>query len=212
MSQEPTESDIYWIFRERPDTTFVAISRPAVAWVNEVAIRTFFDGQAPMAEVHGDPEANPANFHGKLQIDNAPTPVAIHIGMRIAFTRNINKEIDYVNGMGATVTGMDHAGIRTRTDSGYRVSVFPWTEDDKRFPWRPRVVFLPLRAGYATTLLKVQGATIPHLTIWLDVPNIEAAGYVALSRVEKDANWQFVGDPSIHHFTPAGAITPAVAA
>ena len=54
-----------------------------------------------------------------------------------------------------------------------------WTDDDRN-------TFLPMRLGYATTLLKVQGATLAHMTIWLDVPNVEAAGYVALSRVRKD--------------------------
>ena len=42
-----------------------------------------------------------------------------------------------------------------------------------------------------------------HITVWLDVPNFPAAAYVALSRVEHDANWRFFGDPSVHHFTPA---------
>ena len=36
-----------------------------------------------------------------------------------------------------------------------------------------------------------------------DVPGVEAAGYVALSRVQHDRDWQFVGDPGVHHFTPA---------
>ena len=59
------------------------------------------------------------------------------------------------------------------------------------------------RVGYACTLMKVQGANVDHLTLWLDVPNVEAAGYVALSRVRRDADWQYVGDPGVHHFTPA---------
>ena len=49
----------------------------------------------------------------------------------------------------------------------------------------------------------MQGATLKHLTIYLDVANIEAAGNVALSRVEHDKDWQYVGDPGSHHFTPA---------
>ena len=50
---------------------------------------------------------------------------------------------------------------------------------------------------------KMQGATLDHLTIWLDAWKVEAAGYVALSRVRHDRDWQFVGDPTVHHFTPA---------
>ena len=40
-------------------------------------------------------------------------------------------------------------------------------------------MYFPLCAGYANTLLKMQGATLEHLTIWLDKANVEAAGYVA---------------------------------
>ena len=77
---------------------------------------------------------------------------------------------------------------------------YPWTDE-----WRN--TYLPVRLAYANTLLKMQGATIPHMTLYLDVPNIEAAGYVALSRVQHDRDWRFVGDPGVHHFTPAsGAI------
>ena len=70
-------------------------------------------------------------------------------------------------------------------------------------------VFLPLRAGYACTLIKMQGATLKHLTIYLDIANIEAAGYVALSRVRHDKDWRFVGNPSVHHFTPARGVAAA---
>ena len=59
------------------------------------------------------------------------------------------------------------------------------------------------RNGYASTLHKVQGATLEHITVWLDVRNMPAAAYVALSRVEFDANWRYVGNPGVHHFTPA---------
>ena len=49
-----------------------------------------------------------------------------------------------------------------------------------------------LRLGYASALHKVQGATLPHITVWLDVPNMPAAAYVALSRVEYDARWRYI--------------------
>jgi hypothetical protein len=44
------------------------------------------------------------------------------------------------------------------------------------------------------------------MTLWLDVANVEAAGYVALSRVQYDRDWRYVGDPSRHHFTPASGV------
>ena len=144
----------------------------------------------------GDPDANPDNFEGTTQVSWEPAAVPVFIGMTLMLTKNINKEIDFVNGMTATVEGLYNSGVRVRTRTGYEVMVFPWTDEEHQ-------VFFPMRLGYANTLMKMQGATLPHLTIWLDAPNVEAAGYVALSRVEYDAHWRFVGDPSVHHFTPA---------
>ena len=65
------------------------------------------------------------------------------------------------------------------------------------------VASFPMRLGYASTLQKVQGTTLLYITVWLDVANTPAAGYVAFSRVEYDANWRYLGRPFIHHFTPA---------
>ncbi|CAE7474952.1 unnamed protein product, partial [Symbiodinium sp. CCMP2592] len=54
-------------------------------------------------------------------------------------------------------------------------------------------IAFPLRLGYSTTLHKIQGATLSHITIWMDVPFVKAALYVALSRVQYDRDWRFVG-------------------
>jgi len=192
----PTETEIGWVFEETPHTTFATISRGAAAWVNNAALKSMFHGQVPLRWVQGDPDANPNNFQGTTQVAWEPVSIPIYIGMRVMFTRNVNKETDYVNGMGAVVEGVSDAGVRVITDTGYHVMVFPWTDDYHN-------VYLPMRVAYASTLLKLQGATLRHLTIFLDVPNIEAAGYVALSRVKHDRDWRFVGDPGRHHFTPA---------
>ena len=98
--------------------------------------------------------------------------------------------------MAAVVLGMDKMAVLVRTEQGRVLSVYPWTSEER---W----TYYPFRLGYASTLHKVQGATLEHVTLWLDVRNMPAAAYVALSRVEWDANWRFVGNPSVHHFTPA---------
>ena len=116
--------------------------------------------------------------------------------MSLTITKNMNKEMDFVNGMDCTVVKVYRSGIYVKTDTGFDVIVYRWTDEWKN-------TFYPVRPAYANTLLKMQGATIKHLTIFLDVPGIEAAGYVALSRVRKDAHWQYVGDPGVHHFIPA---------
>ena len=197
MESAPPANEIKSVFAETPDTTFVTITRRGAAWVNQVALELFFEAQEPLARVPGDPEGNPENYRGTTQENNEPVDIPVYKGMRITFTKNVNKDVDYVNGMGAEVLGACRSGVRARTDTGHVVVLYPWTDEDK-------VVYYPFRLGYAHTLLKVQGATLRNLTLWLDKANIEAAGYVALSRVEFDRNWRYVGDPTVHHFTPAG--------
>jgi hypothetical protein len=195
----PTESDVGWIFHETPDTTFATISRAATARMNAHALKYFYGDEQPLAVVPGDPEANAENFYGSMQVYSWPAQVPIHIGMRVTLTRNINKDMDFVNGMSATVIAVHEHGIKVLTKTGKTPVIYPWTDE-----WHN--TFLPLRLGYATTLHKIQGATLAHLTLYLDVPNIEAAAYVALSRVQYDVQWRFVGSMTRHHFTPASGI------
>ena len=167
------------VFQETPHTTFVTISRSGAAWANQMAVMQFFGEQAPLAVLPGDPEANPENYDGTRQMRWEPLALPIYVGLRVTFTKNINKHVDYVNGMSAQVEGMYSSGVRVRTDTHHIVVVYPWTDDQRH-------TFFPIRAGYATTLLKVQGATLNHMTMYLDRANVEAAGYVALSRVQYD--------------------------
>jgi len=196
MNVHPEEDELKWVFEEKPTTTFVTISRASAAWVNDVALKHFFPEQVPVVVVNADPEANPANFEGSRQIAHAPKKLPVHIGMRVMLTKNVNKDVDYVNGMEAYVTGVYRSGVRVQTRTGYTIVVYPWTDESHN-------TYLPMRLAYANTLLKMQGATLQHLTIYLDVANVEAAGYVALSRVQHDRDWQYVGDPTTHHFTPS---------
>ena len=107
--------------------------------------------------------------------------------------------------MSATVMGIKGNSVVVRTKTGKILTVFPYTDEEVDDPtWRR--TFLPMRLGYAATLQKLQGATLDHATIWLDRPNIEAAGYVALSRVRKDADWRFIGHMTPHHFAPATGV------
>ena len=110
--------------------------------------------------------------------------------------KNLHTFRGFANGMGAQVLGMDSDNVVVRTDQGRRFSVYPWTAET-------RVVHFPFRMGYASTLHKVQGATLPHITVWFDVKNMPASAYAALSRVEHDKDWRFVGNPTVHHYTPA---------
>ena len=92
---------------------------------------------------------------------------------------------------------MDSKGILVRTDTKKIIMIHPMTDP------QTKVVYFPVRPGYAVTLHKVQGATLPRLTLWLDKPYWPAAAYVALSRVGYDADWDFVGAMTPEHFIPS---------
>ena len=196
MATEPTAEDIADIYKETPNTTFVTISRRAAACVNEMAWAHFAANAGRLGAFPGDPEANPANYHRGTQVAYAPSRLRAFKGMRVTLTKNVNKPMDFVNGMGATVVGATRRGVRVVTDTNRPLVIFPWTDATKN-------TFLPMRLGYAGTLMKFQGSELEHMTLWLDAPDIEAAGYVALSRVRRDKDWRYIGDPSRHHLTPA---------
>ena len=143
-----------------------------------------------------DPESNTDNYEGSSLVRENPLWMPIYQGAKVILTKNLNKAIGFVNGMGATILGMHGPNVVVRTEQGRRLAVHPWTSES-------HIVHYPMRLGYASTLHKVQGATIQHVTLWLDVANMPAAAYVALSRVEYDANWRFVCNPGVHHFAPA---------
>jgi hypothetical protein len=196
MVADPTAAEIAEIFQETPNTMFVTISRRAAAAVNRMARDHFVQGAEVLGEFPGDPEANVDNYAGSSQVGWAPCRLRVFKGLRVSLTKNLNKKMDFVNGMGATVVGASRRGVRVVTDTRRFLVIFPWTDENK-------IAFLPMRLGYATTLMKMQGSEVEHMTMWLDAPDIEAAAYVALSRVRTDAAWRFVGDPSRHHFMPS---------
>ena len=172
------------------------MSRQACALLNGFAVGALFGASHPVATVPSDPESNVQNYEKGKKVRDEPAEIPIYVGMKVILTKNLNKAVGFVNGMGAEVLGMDRGNIIVKTDQGRRLAIHPWTSEEK-------VVHFPLRMGYASTLHKVQGATLAHITLYLDVPNMPAAAYVALSRVQRDDNWRFVGNPGVHHFTPA---------
>ena len=196
--KEPTAWDIHQTLVETPDTTFLTCTKAKAALLNRWAVASLFKDERPLAHLSIEGDMDVKANHGSYEI---PKLQRIYKGMRITLTRNLNKDIGYVNGMGATVIDMCNNGPMVRTDQGRTMLIWQITDFDENA--NIYKTFFPFRLGYASTLHKVQGATLKHITLWLDLANMEAAGYVALSRVQKDANWRFLGDPTRHYFTPA---------
>ena len=159
-----------------------------------------------LAMLPGDWDANTDNFNqdGKPVEDKRPTPADVDIkkGFRLHLTRNLGKEGDFVNGMECTVAAWDGRShcFRVRTKTGKDVAVHMYTEYHEGSD--ENVTFFPIRLGYASTICKMQGAELEHVTIYLDVPNQPAAAYVAMSRVRKDTDYLFGGKYTEKHFIP----------
>ena len=202
----PTGDNVASILRRTPRTQFVTISRRASARLNHLAIGALFDETQLLGYIPADPDENHRNFHGQSRMNAEPFRMPVFPGMRVTITKNEDKEHGFVNGMGGVVQRMRRSGLQVLLDNGKVVLVHSVTQDYELADGSVRrVTALPLRLGYSSTLHKIQGATLDHATIWLDVPFVRGAAYVAISRVRKDANWQFLGRIERKHCVPAGS-------
>ena len=159
----------------------------------------------PLGMLPLDYEANQDNYGrgGRLRSGTLqPALRKIYKGMRIFLTKNMSKEDDFVNGMAAKIEDYDERSqclqVLTRTHQRLAVYMVTHELDDGR-----KVASFPVRLGYASTVPKVQGMTLPHVTLWLDHPGCRAAAYVAMSRVQKDEDYLIAGLVSSKHFVPA---------
>ena len=115
----------------------------------------------------------------------------------LSLTRNVNKEADFINGMEVTV--QDYAKA-SRCETGRHLAIYPITDWVKEAGY---VTAYPMRPGYASTIHKLQGAELKHITIWLERRDARAAAYVAMSRVQRDSDYLIGGQVTRRHFTPA---------
>eukprot|EP00439_Symbiodinium_sp_Y106_P057127 s467_g8.t1 len=206
-TRQPSGYDVLDLFRKHEDTTVVTCTRHGAATINDLAAKVFFEDRhvRPLGSLPLDYEANASNYTqaGKLRNGQLePAVREIYHGMRIFLTKNMSKEDDFVNGMAATVVGYDDRSrcleVVTRTKQRLAVYMVTHELDDGR-----KVACFPVRLGYASTVPKVQGMTLPHVTLWLDHVGCRAAAYVALSRVQKDEDYLIAGLVGTKHFVPA---------
>ena len=75
-----------------------------------------------------------------------------------------------------------------------------WTWDPTQAP------NTAIRFRYTVTLHRVKDFTLDHITLWLDVPGIEAAGFVTSSHTEYDSNRRYIEDLLHMHFVLAANV------
>ena len=82
-------------------------TRLGAAKINSLALEAKHPKKVPLVILAGDVESNPANYiRGKLKDVKELKPMDFYFfkkGQPVYLTKNVRKEIDYVNGMKATV-------------------------------------------------------------------------------------------------------------
>ena len=205
----PTNLDIEDLFQKTDNrTTVITCTRWGAAHINTLAAEVLFELPKcqKLGKVPADYQSNPDNYDakGNLQEAQSPAPLQMELyqGLRVRLTRNMAKHMDYVNGMAAEVETFDRrtGAVIVRTETQEVLCIYPITDDNVP---AGRVVYYPIRPGYADTVHKFQGAELPHVTFWPDREGCAAAAYVALSRVRKDTDYLLGGCIKAAHFTPA---------
>ena len=85
----------------------MANTRFGAAKINSLALEAKHPKKVPLVILAGDVESNPDNYHkGKLKDVKELKPMKLKIykkGQPVYLTRNVRKDIHFVNGMKATV-------------------------------------------------------------------------------------------------------------
>ena len=146
-------------------TTIVTCTRRAAALASDKAVSVLFGNRNKphLGEADLSWESNMDNYEATGELKKGklmPKRQRLYKGMRVFLTKNVEKPDDFVNGMGAVVEHFNDSAkcLEVTTDTGKRLSVFRYTETIEGK--RGRVTSFPVRVGYATTIQKVQGATL----------------------------------------------------
>ena len=190
-----------------PQTTILTCTRRGTHVLNNLVLRAKFPRTKPLTHIPGDLDSNPENYtpDGSMKpaSERRSLWIPIFVGMEISITQNVRKEADFVNGMVATVECFypASAGLRVLTATGSRFVIFKWKN-----PREPEIpAHYPIRPGYASTIMKYQGAELSHVTVYLDARHVPGAAYTALSRVQSGRQYRLAGKGNLDpdHFTPA---------
>ncbi|CAE8634707.1 unnamed protein product [Polarella glacialis] len=120
-------------------------------------------------------------------------------GMRIRFTRNVDKERGFVNGALAEVEYVLRKDVFVaKTPTGVRILVHPVMYDGEHF--------MPFCYGYAMTIRRSQGSTMEMVGLWFDhkYPADRGYAYVGSSRVRRADDLYLMGKIRRTDWLPVG--------
>lgn len=182
---EPRSADIAAVLREHPNATFVTVSRKGSAYVNRVLLQDIFKDDKAIAT---------------LTCDDVDGNVDVFIGMRVMFTQNRDKVHGLVNGQVGIVRMMHNNTILCEIGNDKVVFCHPVSVLDGEERCFTVYPFMP---GYSVTICKAQGQTMEHVVVWFDVDSVpRGSGYVAISRVKRMCDLQFLCPAKSCHFLP----------
>ena len=128
--------------------------------------------------------------------------ILLRPGIMLRLSRNLDKLRGFVNGAFAEVCESlrgNAVGVARLLSSGNYVLIQPLYEDG--------AVFLPCCYGYATTIRRAQGLSLPLGCIYFDQLKHSAGrgyGYVAVSRFKTQAGCHLYGKLRRTDFLPVG--------
>jgi ASC-1-like (ASCH) protein len=212
----PTSLDIARLWHSYPNTVVAVATKRAAGVVNDLSVKVLFEDRhkAMLGIVPCDYNGNQTNFWAGRLFKADPLEQPLYKGMRIQLTHNKDKKRNFVNGMRCEVLDFhEQSGlVRARTEMGNDIDIQPYTDDAYAETWVgnvmrkelvARVTCYPFVPGYSTTIYKLQGTELDHITVWVDRPFMNAALYMAISRVRMDADYLIGGVLERKHCVPA---------
>eukprot|EP00973_Karenia_brevis_P055070 7655834-Karenia_brevis.AAC.1 len=163
---DPRLMDVKDILLETPHTSFVTIIGRGTALLNRLCLEVQCGDRRHLKTIPGEYENNLNNYDvdGSL-VDSQPCIVPVFMGTRVTLTKNLVKHCSFLNGMGAIVTTISDTGLKLKTDDGNTRWSHLYTDEDIQIDNELRqAVYFPLRLGYSTTVMKVKGTTLEHMT------------------------------------------------
>ena len=140
-----------------------------------------------------------------LSHDNRRGRLLLFPGARVMITQNKSLAKQLMNGQVAVVVEIRDRFVVPLLPDG-ATAALPLSRTGKR---AARHEAFALAGGYAMTIHKSQGLTLPRAVIYWDSGTVqEGLGYTALSRVRRLSDLSFIGAPLCVYFKPTRLSSP----